>query len=107
MCEVIKEQLLKEQKGKDKQVGLVYLARFGYRIQPLLTMVAILQLKIEILHMDSFYKNLSKEQEQTIEDYNFDHPDAFDFNTISSALEGLKRGDSVHIPDYDFKNHRR
>ncbi|KAF7248772.1 Uridine-cytidine kinase-like 1 [Varanus komodoensis] len=64
---------------------------------------------VVLLSMDSFYKVLTKEQQQQAasNDYNFDHPDAFDFDLIISTLKKLKQGKSVKIPIYDFTTHSR
>ncbi|XP_042318368.1 uridine-cytidine kinase-like 1 [Sceloporus undulatus] len=64
---------------------------------------------VVLLSMDSFYKVLTKEQQQLAasNDYNFDHPDAFDFDLIISTLKKLKQGKSVKIPIYDFTTHSR
>lgn len=40
-------------------------------------------------------------------DYNFDHPDAFDFDLLTDILRKLKQGKSVKIPVYDFTTHGR
>ena len=40
-------------------------------------------------------------------DYNFDHPDAFDFGLLVPTLRKLKKGKSVKIPVYDFTTHGR
>ncbi len=40
-------------------------------------------------------------------DYNFDHPGAFDFELLVATLRKLKQGKSVKIPVYDFTTHRR
>ncbi|XP_034551588.1 uridine-cytidine kinase-like 1a isoform X2 [Notolabrus celidotus] len=64
---------------------------------------------VVLLSMDSFYKDLSPE-EQTLaanNDYNFDHPGAFDFELLVATLRKLKQGRSVKIPVYDFTTHRR
>lgn len=39
--------------------------------------------------------------------YNFDHPDAFDFHLLTHTLRKLKQGKSVKIPVYDFTTHGR
>nr|XP_028591303.1 uridine-cytidine kinase-like 1 isoform X2 [Podarcis muralis] len=64
---------------------------------------------VVLLSMDSFYKVLTKEQQQqaSSNDFNFDHPDAFDFDLIISTLKKLKQGKSVKIPIYDFTTHSR
>lgn len=40
-------------------------------------------------------------------DYNFDHPGAFDFELLVATLRKLKQGKSVKIPVYDFTTHGR
>lgn len=52
---------------------------------------------------------LSKEQQQlaALHEYNFDHPDAFDFDLLISILRKLKEGKSVKVPVYDFTTHSR
>eukprot|EP00126_Sphaerothecum_destruens_P011407 Sdes_comp20909_c0_seq7m18158 len=54
--------------------------------------------------MDSFYRELTREEEKKIDSYNFDHPTAFDFKTIISTVSQMKQGRAVTIPTYDFKN---
>ncbi|XP_008316160.2 uridine-cytidine kinase-like 1 isoform X2 [Cynoglossus semilaevis] len=64
---------------------------------------------VVLLSMDSFYKVLTPEQ-QTLaasNDYNFDHPDAFDFDLLTNTVRKLKKGKSVKIPVYDFTTHGR
>lgn len=49
-------------------------------------------------------------EEQTLaasNDYNFDHPGAFDFELLVATLRKLKQGKSVKIPVYDFTTHKR
>ena len=40
-------------------------------------------------------------------EYNFDHPDAFDFDLAVKTLKRLKEGRSVQVPIYDFTSHSR
>lgn len=40
-------------------------------------------------------------------DYNFDHPGAFDLELLVATLRRLKQGKSVKIPVYDFTTHGR
>uniref|UniRef100_A0A673K8D3 Uridine-cytidine kinase n=1 Tax=Sinocyclocheilus rhinocerous TaxID=307959 RepID=A0A673K8D3_9TELE len=64
---------------------------------------------VVLLSMDSFYKVLTAEQQLQAanNDYNFDHPDAFDFSLLVHTLRKLKQGKSVKIPVYDFTTHGR
>lgn len=64
---------------------------------------------VTLLSMDSFYKVLSAEQHEqaAINEYNFDHPDAFDFALLRKTLKRLKAGKRVEVPIYNFVTHRR
>uniref|UniRef100_A0A8C2Q8Q4 Uridine-cytidine kinase n=1 Tax=Cyprinus carpio TaxID=7962 RepID=A0A8C2Q8Q4_CYPCA len=64
---------------------------------------------VVLLSMDSFYKVLSPEEQALAahNDYNFDHPGAFDFELLVTTLQKLKQGKSVKIPVYDFTTHGR
>nr|XP_036862472.1 uridine-cytidine kinase-like 1 isoform X4 [Manis javanica] len=65
---------------------------------------------VVLLSMDSFYKQVltAQQQEQAAHNnFNFDHPDAFDFDLIVSTLKKLKQGKSVKVPIYDFTTHSR
>ncbi|XP_019645178.1 PREDICTED: uridine-cytidine kinase-like 1 isoform X2 [Branchiostoma belcheri] len=61
------------------------------------------------LSMDSFYKVLTPEEKELAHrsEYNFDHPDAFDFELLFDTLKKLKRGRNVEVPIYDFTTHSR
>ncbi|VDM38982.1 unnamed protein product [Toxocara canis] len=64
---------------------------------------------VTVLSMDSFYKVLSEEQHELAarHEYNFDHPQAFDFDLLCETLRRLREGKSVEVPVYDFTTHRR
>ncbi|XP_063079410.1 uridine-cytidine kinase-like 1 isoform X2 [Engraulis encrasicolus] len=64
---------------------------------------------VVLLSMDSFYKVLSKEEQELAakNEYNFDHPDAFDFELLVNVVKKLKKGKSVKVPVYDFTSHSR
>ncbi|KAM6991981.1 uridine-cytidine kinase-like 1 isoform 1-T1 [Tautogolabrus adspersus] len=64
---------------------------------------------VVLLSMDSFYKVLNKEQQELAakNEYNFDHPDAFDFELLVTVLRKLKKGKSIKVPVYDFTSHCR
>ena len=64
---------------------------------------------VTLLSMDSFYKVLSPEQHElaAVNEYNFDHPDAFDFALLIKTLKRLKAGKRVEVPIYNFVTHRR
>lgn len=59
--------------------------------------------------MDNFYRPLSPKQSEAARNnqYNFDHPHAFDTELVLQVLVDLKAGRSVNIPIYDFVTHNR
>ncbi|GFS29940.1 uridine kinase/uracil phosphoribosyltransferase 1 [Actinidia rufa] len=63
--------------------------------------------RVVLVNQDSFYRGLTAEESERVHEYNFDHPDAFDTEQLLECVEKLKCGQSVHVPLYDFKNHRR
>jgi len=64
---------------------------------------------VVIISLDSFYKVLTPEQHEAAnrEEYNFDHPNAFDWKLACKCLKKLKEGRSAQIPIYDFTTHGR
>ncbi|CRK95401.1 CLUMA_CG008694, isoform A [Clunio marinus] len=64
---------------------------------------------VTLLSMDCFYKILNKKQHEAAErnEYNFDHPDAFDFELMLDVLKKLKEGRKVEVPVYNFVTHAR
>ncbi|KAJ0178062.1 hypothetical protein K1T71_005885 [Dendrolimus kikuchii] len=64
---------------------------------------------VTIVSMDSFYKVLNEKQHQlaTRNEYNFDHPDAFDMELLISVLQRLREGKKVEVPIYNYVTHSR
>lgn len=64
---------------------------------------------VVLISMDSFYRNLTPHQKELAHnnDFNFDHPTAFDYEACYETLLDLKQGKAVEIPEYDFKLHSR
>lgn len=60
-----------------------------------------------IISVDSFYKDVTPEQLEHITEYNFDHPNAFDFIELSCAVQNLLSCKPASIPVYDYVNYRR
>ena len=64
---------------------------------------------VVLLCMDSYYRPLTSEQVAMAHrsEYDFDHPNAFDFDLLLSHLTDLKSGRNINVPVYDFKIHNR
>jgi len=64
---------------------------------------------VTLLSMDSFYKVLNDKQHElaAVNEYNFDNPDAFDFDLLFTTLQRLKEMKKVEVPIYNFVTHRR
>ena len=62
-----------------------------------------------LLSLDSFYKVLNEEERLLAADneYNFDHPNSFDFDLLIETLQKLKEGKRVEVPIYNFVTHSR
>ena len=59
--------------------------------------------------MSDFYRQLTPEELALAQRglFNFDDPDAFDFELLESVINGLALGQPVTLPSFDFKNHTR
>lgn len=53
--------------------------------------------------LDNYYRPLEQLSLEERKGYNFDHPDAIDFELALAHLEDLRQGRSVEQPVYDFK----
>mmetsp|Transcript_14782 Transcript_14782/g.25350 ORF Transcript_14782/g.25350 Transcript_14782/m.25350 type:complete len:468 (+) Transcript_14782:25-1428(+) len=62
---------------------------------------------VSTLPVDSFYRPLSKEEHDDVANYNFDHPNAFDWELLRSTLRDLKQCKQVNVPNYNFVTHSR
>jgi len=62
---------------------------------------------VVIISQDNFYKGLNDEQKSHPGDYNFDAPDAFDFELMIKIFQDIKDGKTVEIPIYDYSTHSR
>jgi len=63
--------------------------------------------RVQIISQDCFYKPLNPDQRKKVSDYNFDHPDSFDWDLLEKVLTDIGERKHVHIPNYDFVNHSR
>ncbi|KAJ7970741.1 Uridine kinase [Quillaja saponaria] len=62
--------------------------------------------RVVLVNQDSFYYSLNEEELQKVNEYNFDHPDAFDTELLLSCMEKIKHGQAVNIPNYDVKSRK-
>ena len=62
---------------------------------------------VALLHLDSYYKPAPSAELQHNGSFNFDHPEAFDWELLKDHLSRLKNGERVATPVYDFKVSRR
>ncbi|KAF7547849.1 hypothetical protein G7Z17_g7422 [Cylindrodendrum hubeiense] len=65
--------------------------------------------KLNLPWVDSFYKTLTPEQSKLAfaNEYDFDSPDAIDFDILVERLRDLKAGKRADIPVYSFAKHQR
>ena len=62
---------------------------------------------VVMLSQDSFYRGLTPDEKSNVQDYNFDHPDAFDTAYLMDCITRLKNRLPVEVPEYDFTTHAR
>lgn len=60
-----------------------------------------------LFSMDTYYKNLTPEQEKDLSNYNFDTPDALDLDLLSDHLYSLRHWKEIEMPTYDFSTNKR
>jgi uridine kinase len=60
-----------------------------------------------VIAQDSYYKSLPEQWIGRASDYNFDHPDAIDWDLLVQQLQELKKGHGITFPLYDFVTHTR
>ncbi|KAI3320072.1 uridine kinase [Xylariaceae sp. AK1471] len=64
---------------------------------------------VVILSMDSYYKPLDAESSKKAfnNEYDFDSPEAIDFDALLETLRDLKAGKRAEVPVYSFEKHQR
>lgn len=76
------------------------------------TLVSILSKQFDknelcIISQDSYYKKTDNLTENERIALNFDHPNAIDFDLLSTHLQQLKNGKTIEQPTYSFLTHNR
>jgi len=64
-------------------------------------------LSVAFIDMDAYYRNFTDLSLDERRRLNWDHPDAFDFDLLTSHLEQLAEREQVDKPVYDFVTHLR
>ena len=60
-----------------------------------------------VLSMDAYYRDLASLDLTARERWNFDAPEAFDWDRLVADLRALQRGETIQRPTYDFASHTR
>jgi uridine kinase len=60
-----------------------------------------------VIHHDAYYRDLGHLPPEERDAVNFDHPDALETSLLVEHLEGLRSGQPVRVPVYDFHTHTR
>jgi len=63
--------------------------------------------QVAVISEDSYYKDLAQLSLAERAKMNFDHPNAFEHTLMMKQLRQLQKGETVHVPQYDFTEHRR
>lgn len=58
--------------------------------------------EVALLPLDSYYKDSSHVPAEERQRINFDHPDAFDWDLLSSQVEMLRQGKTIDQPVYSY-----
>jgi uridine kinase len=57
---------------------------------------------LTLIRLDSYYVSMHDEPIEVRAAFNYDHPDAFDWDLLAIHLERLTAGESVEVPVYDY-----
>jgi uridine kinase len=71
------------------------------------SLISALPCASAFLSQDSYYRPLPACYSTCPEDYNFDHPDALEWELLARHVEGLLRWQKVDIPRYCLVTHQR
>lgn len=58
--------------------------------------------RIVVIPQDSYYKDSGHLSEEEKKVYNFDHPNAIDFDLLCEQLEQIKKGQAIEQPVYSY-----
>lgn len=63
--------------------------------------------QVAYLKQDDYYRDLSNISLEERVQFNFDHPEAFEFPLLCTHLDLLAAGHQIAVPQYDFKSYTR
>jgi uridine kinase len=63
--------------------------------------------QVALIFQDSYYHDLAELSEDKRKSVNFDHPDAMDFELVTTHIRKLLNGEEIQVPVYDFSKHTR
>jgi uridine kinase len=63
--------------------------------------------RMSVIEMNWFYKPLNSQAMENLNEYNFDHPDAYDWEMLQAQMELLLRGKTASLPQWDAKTKTR
>lgn len=107
MSEVGKEKISKIKRDRPYLIGVSGASGSG---KTSISNILFNYLGIEnclLFSMDTYYKNLTPEQEKNLNDYNFDSPEALDLDLLSEHISSLMNWKSIEMPTYDFVTNSR
>ena len=58
--------------------------------------------ELSLIRLDSYYITMRDQPIEVRAAFNYDHPDAFDWDLLYQHLQRLTAGESVHVPIYDY-----
>ena len=68
---------------------------------------ALPERQVRTIQHDSYYRDRPDLSPEERERLNFDHPDALETGLLVRHLAALRGGETIQVPHYDFKRHRR
>lgn len=68
---------------------------------------ALPEASVAFIEMDAYYRNFTHLSSEELEHLNWDHPDAFDVELLTTDLAQLARGEAIEAPRYEFATHSR
>lgn len=63
--------------------------------------------QVVVISEDSYYKDLGSMPYEERSKINYDHPSALDHDLLLQHLKLLQKGQTIHVPKYDYSQHQR